>query len=150
MRPHLVPPSSDDAATVGQKASDDGKAILDATIIHLMAEAEPDGRRLVGANCEQIARVDSHAGLERGSREGTDLPLRRQRQPEMQSIGIGRIGAVAEQPARHELPPGGMRLFLSMVFLGTTAETYQLTALTGVIAGLFGLMWASTRRLRSA
>jgi len=43
-----------------------------------------------------------------------------------------------------------MRLFLSMVFLGTTAETYQLTALTGVIAGLFGLMWASTRRLRSA
>lgn len=48
------------------------------------------------------------------------------------------------------VPAPAVTLMLSMTFLGTTAEAYQLTALVGVIAGLFGLMWASTRRLRPA
>ena len=48
------------------------------------------------------------------------------------------------------VPAPAVTLLLSIVFLGATAEAYQLTALTGVIVGLFGLMWASTRRLRPA
>lgn len=48
------------------------------------------------------------------------------------------------------VPAPAVTLLLSMAFLGTAAEAYQLAALTGVIAGLFGLMWASTRRTRPA
>lgn len=48
------------------------------------------------------------------------------------------------------VPAPAVTLLLSMAFLGATAEAYQLVALTGVIAGLFGLMWASTRRVRPA
>ncbi len=48
------------------------------------------------------------------------------------------------------VPAPAVTLLLSMAFLGTAAETYQLTALAGVIAGLLGLMWASTRRVGPA
>ncbi len=48
------------------------------------------------------------------------------------------------------VPAPAVTLLLSMAFLGATAETYQLAALFGVITGLFGLMWASTRRVRPA
>ena len=48
------------------------------------------------------------------------------------------------------VPAPAVTLLLSMAFLGATTEAYQLTALAGVIAGLFGLMWASTRRAKAA
>lgn len=48
------------------------------------------------------------------------------------------------------VPAPAVTLLLSMALLGTTAEAYQLTALIGVIVGLFGLMWASIRRVRPA
>lgn len=48
------------------------------------------------------------------------------------------------------VPAPAVTLLLSMVFLGATAEAYQLVALAGVVAGLLGLMWASTRRPRLA
>ncbi|WP_026792123.1 DMT family transporter [Pleomorphomonas oryzae] len=48
------------------------------------------------------------------------------------------------------VPAPAVTLLLSMAFLGATAEAYQLAALTGVVAGLLGLMWASTRRVRPA
>lgn len=46
------------------------------------------------------------------------------------------------------VPAPAVTLLLSMAFLGAAAEAYQLAALTGVVAGLLGLMWASTRRVR--
>lgn len=46
------------------------------------------------------------------------------------------------------VPAPAVTLLLSMVFLGATAEAYQVTALTGVVAGLLGLTWASTRRVK--
>lgn len=48
------------------------------------------------------------------------------------------------------VPAPAVTLLLSMAFLGEAAETYQIAALIGVIAGLFGLMWASTGRAEAA
>lgn len=48
------------------------------------------------------------------------------------------------------VPAPAVTLLLSIAFLGVTAEAYQLAALTGVIVGLLGLMWASTRRVEPA
>lgn len=48
------------------------------------------------------------------------------------------------------VPAPAVTLLLSMAFLGATAEAYQLAALTGIIIGLLGLIWASTRRVEPA
>lgn len=93
-------PSSDDTATAGQKASDDGNAILDAAIIHLMAEAFALAMGL--ANYVELI-LWFHA---------------------VRHIDVSVASSVT-------VPAPAVTLLLSMAFLGTTVEAYQLTALTG-------------------